>query len=139
MNMRRVTGKGNLPRHLQVLATELGGRLSSQVATEFYEMKTVAEFEKNAVEVGYEIVPTIDGSTGRGFLVGFGVSEPKKVATLLEYAQMKIYFVECSPGEIEEWTRKIQAHRRAQEADMRRRRESAQREKQKTNPLRILN
>lgn len=135
--MKRILNKGNMPKHLQVLATQMGGKLSNVAGTEFYEAKTIAEFEKNASEIGYEIVPTVDTSTDRGFLVGFSVSSPERIATLLDYSSLKIYYVECSAKEIEEWTRKIQQHRRDQEEDMRQRRTTSQESKKRKNPLKI--
>ena len=124
--MRRITHKGNLPNHLKVLATQLGGRLKSVADTEFYEANSITEFENRAQELGYEIVPTVDTSTGRGFLVGFDVKAPEKVATLLDYSSLQIYFRECSASEIEAWTKKIKEHRNDQQFDMRERREKAQ-------------
>lgn len=135
--MKRILNKGNLPKHLQVLATELGGKLAKSDRTEFYEAKTITEFEKDAATTGYEIVPTIDNSTGRGFLVGFAVSAPERVVTLLDYSALTIYYVECTDKEVEEWTKKIQQHRKDQEADMRRRREKSQAKNKEKNPLKI--
>lgn len=135
--MRRIIHKGNLPKHLQVLAKELGGRLSSQTETRFYEASSISEFEKGAVDIGYEIIPTVDTETGRGFLVGFDVSTPQRIATLLNYASLQIYYIECSPQEVEEWTKKIKSHREDQQDDMRMRRERARAIHSK-NPLKII-
>lgn len=121
--MRRIENKGNLPAHLQAFARQLGGQLSSAADTEFYEMSSVSEFEKNASEVGYEIVPTIDNSTGRGFLVGFDVTEPQRIATLVDYSTLKIYYIECSDAVINEWIAKMKAHRDMQQAAMYKRQE----------------
>jgi len=122
--MKKIETVGNLPNHMKAFAKQLEGQLSGGQATEFYEMSTIAEFEKNATEIGYEIVPTVDQETGRGFLVGFDVSEPQKIATLVDYSCLKIYFVECSDSELNEWVRKMKEHRDAQQAEMFRRREA---------------
>lgn len=136
--MNEITNRENLPNHLQVLAGQLGGQFSNLTSSKFYEMTTISEFERNAVDIGYEIVPTIDQSTGRGFLVGFGVSEPEKVTTLVTYMALQIYFVECSDKEVDEWTKKIQEHRLDQQIDMIERRERAQERQKKNNPLEVL-
>ena len=136
--MKRILTIGNLPKHMQVMAKETGGRLSKVAQTQFFEANSISEFEKKAVEIGYEIVPTIDGSTNRGFLVGFDVTEPKRVATLVDYSQLMMYFVECSEKEVIAWTDRIKNDRRLQEADMRKRREKSQASKMANYPLKII-
>jgi hypothetical protein len=116
--MRQIDNVGNLPAHLQAFARQLGGQLSKAASTEFYEMSSVSEFEKNASEIGYEIVPTVDTTTGRGFLVGFDVTEPQRIATLVDYSTLKIYYIECSDETIKEWIAKIKKHRDMQQAAM---------------------
>lgn len=135
--MKEILNRGNLPRHMAAFAQSLGGTFSDVPSTEFYEMSSIDEFEKKASEVGYEVVPTADTETDRGFLVGFQVTEPKKIVTLHSYAQLKIYFVECSAKEIETWTKKIISHRLAQQADMRDRRGKAQEAMRKKRPLNV--
>lgn len=135
--MKRIRNKGNLPNHLQVLANQLGGRLSGASDTEFYEANSIKEFESKASEIGYEIIPTIDTSTGKGFLVGFDVSAPEKIATLLDYSTLKIYFVSGTDKDIESWTKKIRQHRLDQQEDMRRRQEEA-RIKHSKNKLNVI-
>jgi len=126
--MRRIYTAGNLPKHLSLLAKSLGGILSKTDHTEFYEMTNIDEFEKAAAgelkdDIKFEIVPpTVDMSTGRGFLVGFQVEEPKKIVTLQSYVTMKVYFIECSSSDVIAWTDKIRSHRQQQEEDMRQRR-----------------
>lgn len=122
--MKRIENIGNLPNHMQAFAKQLEGQLSNAPSTEFYEMESVAEFESKAVDIGYEIVPTIDASTGRGFLVGFDVTEPQRIATLVDYSTLKLYFKECSDSEIKQWIAKMKEHRDTQQAEMFRRRES---------------
>lgn len=121
--MRKIENKGNLPNHLQAFARELGGQLANAPNTEFYEMSSVSEFESKASEVGYEIVPTIDSETGRGFLVGFDVTEPQRITTLVDYSTLKIYFKECSDADINQWIEKIKKHRDMQQVAMFERRE----------------
>jgi len=116
--MKRIENIGNLPNHLQAFAKQLGGQFSNAPSTDFYEMESVAEFESKAVEIGYEIVPTIDTTTGRGFLVGFDVTEPQRIATLVNYSTLKLYFKECSDIEIKQWVAKMKEHRDAQQAEM---------------------
>jgi len=132
--MKRITNIGNLPNHLQLFAKQLGGVLS-ECDTEFYEINYINEFEKKAVEIGYEIVPAVDTSTGRGFLTGFSAEEPKDIITLVSYVKLKIYFVECTRQEIEEWTLKIREHRDMQQDNSIERRIKNQKEKNKKNPL----
>ncbi len=122
--MNKIENVGNLPNHMQAFAKQLEGNLSSAPSTEFYEMSSVQEFESKAVEIGYEIVPTVDTSTGRGFLVGFDVTEPKRIATLVDYSTLKIYFKECSDVEIKEWITKMKRHRDEQQAEMFKKREA---------------
>jgi hypothetical protein len=137
MNFKKIESQGNLPRHLKVLAKQLGGTYSKSYS-EFFETSSIAEFEKSAYEIGYEIVPTIDTESGRGFLVGFSVSDPKRVSTFDSYVKLDIYFVACSSKEVEEWTKRIKKHRLAQEKDMQRRRTKAQMKLSKST-LKILN
>lgn len=125
--MKEITNVGNLPRHLQAFAKELGGAFAGVAGTEFYEMNSVDEYEKKAMEVGYECIPTVDQSTGRGYLVGFEATEPKRIVTLQNYSQLKIYFVECTEQQVTEWTEKIQEHRELQQEDMFERRNRAER------------
>lgn len=125
--MKKIENKGNLPAHLRAFATELSSRLTGGQETEFYEMSSISEFEKKAPEEGYEIVrPTVDMETNRGFLVGFAVSTPKRIITLVDYSQLKIYFVECSPAAINKWTKRISEDRIDQEQDMTFRRKQSQ-------------
>lgn len=135
--MKKIDNIGNLPRHMVAFAKSLGGTFSEVPSTEFYEMSSIDEFEKNATEVGYEIVPTVDTSTGRGFLVGFDITEPKRIVTLHSYCQMKIYFVSCTDTDIKSWTRKILSHRDDQQRDMRSRRDTAQEAKRRKKPITV--
>ena len=123
--MKRILTIGNLPKHMQVMAKETGGRLSKVAQTQFFEANSISEFEKKAVEIGY-------------VLVGFDVTEPKRVATLVDYSQLMMYFVECSEKEVIAWTDRIKNDRRLQEADMRKRREKSQASKMANYPLKII-
>lgn len=134
--MKRIETEGNLPPHLRAFAKQLGGQLSN-ASTEFYEAESVSEFELKATEIGYEIVPTIDGSTGRGYLVGFDVTEPQRIATLVDYSTLKLYFKECSDTEIKQWIEKMKEHRDAQQADMFRRRGNTQLNRQQRRALKL--
>lgn len=136
--MKRIASIGNLPKHLQAFAKELGGKLAKHTGTEFFESYSITEFEKSAVTLGYEIVPTIDSDTSRGFLVGFDVSEPSRISSGDYVATLKIYYVECTPSEVEQWTKKIKQHRLDQQADMMIRREKAQANMKLRNRLKIL-
>lgn len=133
----KIENKGNLPKHLQVFAKALEGQLSTGTDTEFYEYKSISEFEKDAhmLNEGFEIIPTVDTSTGRGFLVGFAVSEPKRIVTLTSYVQLKIYFVEGTEQEIKTWTERIKSDRQAQQEDMYKRRNKTQKKMNKNKPL----
>lgn len=117
--MKKVDNVGNLPSHLQLFARSMGGILSATDTTEFYEMESIKEFESSAADIGYEVYPSVDMKTGRGFLVGFSASEPIKIITLSSYVVLKIYFIEGTSDEIKQWTIKITEHRKMQEQEMR--------------------
>lgn len=122
--MKRIDFKGNLPTHIGIFAKQLGGVFSQVKGTEFWEASSIEEFEKNASEIGYEIIPSIDGSTDRAFLVGFDAKDSEIVGPNgEEYSQLKMYFIEITPEELKAWDRKIKAHRAMQEEDMRARQE----------------
>lgn len=139
--MKQVHFKGNLPSHMQLFAKQLGGVFSQVGDTEFWEAQSIAEFEKGAAEIGYEIVPTIDGSTDRAFLVGFDAEDSVIVGSDGDsYSKLRIYFIEITPEELKAWDKKIKAHRAAQEADMRAREElSRQAHKKRKKLQRIVN
>lgn len=139
MAKEKIENKGNLPNHLQVFAKALEGHLSVGEDTEFYEYKTIREFEKDAHmdNEGFEIIPTIDTSTDRGFLVGFSVAEPKKIVTMTSYAKLTIYFVEATSQEVEQWTTRIIQDRLNQQEDMYNRRAKTQDKMRRRNPLTI--
>jgi hypothetical protein len=116
--MKRVYTSGNMPKHVALFAKALQGQLSGQKETEFWEASNIKEFEKNAVDIGYEIIPTMDSTTERGFLVGFDVAESKLVGPNGQlYAQLKMYFVECNKSEFDAWVKKIKTHRDMQQDD----------------------
>ena len=122
--MNQINFKGNLPSHMQLFAKELGGIFSQAEDTEFWEASTIDELEKNASEIGYEIVPTIDGSTDRAYLVGFDAEDSILIGPDGDsYSRLKMYFVEITPEELKAWDKKIKAHRNAQIQDMRVRKE----------------
>lgn len=116
--MKKISFKGNMPKPVQLFATQLTGIFSGQKETEFWEASSISEFEKNASEIGYEIVPTLDSSTGRGFLVGFEVEDSKIVGRDGQsYNQLKMYFIEVTEEQLNYWTKKIKLHRDLQQQD----------------------
>lgn len=115
--MKRIYHKGGMPAHVQAFARQLTGKLSGQKETEFWEMSSITEFEKNASEIGYEIIPAMDMNTNRGYLVGFEAIESVIVGPLDSYVQLKMYFIEVSEGEFKNWVKKIKEHRAMQEED----------------------
>lgn len=116
--MKKIYTKGNMPSHIAAFARQLQGSLSGQKETEFYEASSIEEFEKKASELGYEIIPAADMSTERAYLVGFDVEESKIVGPGGSlYAQLKMYFVECTQEEFEKWVKKIKNHRDLQQED----------------------
>ena len=116
--MKKIHASGNMPNHIAVFAKQLQGALAGQKETEFWEASSIDEFEKNASEIGYEICPTADMSTGRGYLVGFDVSDSEIVSgSGMNYAQLKMYFIEVTPSELNAWTKKIKEHRDMQQED----------------------
>jgi hypothetical protein len=139
--MKQISFKGNLPSHMRVFAKQLGGIFSQVGDTEFWEASSIAEFEKSASEIGYEIVPTIDGSTDRAFLVGFDAEDSVIVGSDGDsYSKLKMYFIEITPEELKAWDRKIKAHRAMQEQDMRAREElSRQAHKKRKKLQQIVN
>lgn len=107
-----------MPKHVASFAKQLKGQTAGQKETEFWEMSSIEEFEKNASEIGYEIIPAMDMKTNRGYLVGFDVEEPTIVGPWgHQYAQLKMYFVECSLSDFESWVKKIKKHRDLQQKD----------------------
>jgi len=116
--MKQIYNKGNLPGHVAAFAKQLTGVWSGQKETEFWEASSITEFEKNASEIGYEIVPALDGATNRGYLVGFAVEESKLVSLGNDYAQLKMYFIEVSLADFNAWVKKIKLHREEQQIDM---------------------
>jgi hypothetical protein len=115
--MKRIQNRGNLPNHMQVFARQLTGIFTSEKETEFWEASNITEFEKNASEIGYEIIPAMDMSTNRGFLVGFDVTDSNIVSVGESYVQLKMYFVEVSGSEFKAWVKKINEHRALQQMD----------------------
>jgi hypothetical protein len=116
--MKRVYTSGNMPQHVAVFAKQLSGQLIGMKETEFWEASSIDEFEKNAFEIGYEIIPTEDMSTGRSYLVGFDVTDSEIVsANNTSYAQLKMYFIEITSQELRAWTKKIKEHRNMQQED----------------------
>jgi len=122
--MKKIEHKGNLPPHVAVFAQQLQGKFSGQKETEFWEASSISEFEKNASEVGYEIVPAMDMSTNRAYLVGFDVVDSVFIGFNENYAQLKMYFIEITPSEYNAWVKKIRSHREEQELDAYLRRQS---------------
>lgn len=115
--MKRIDNKGNMPAHIAAFAKQLSGSLIGQKETEFWEASSVTEFEKNASEIGYEIVPAMDMVTQRGYLVGFDVEESPIQGINESYAHLKMYFVEVGASEFTAWVKKIKGHRQDQELD----------------------
>jgi hypothetical protein len=115
--MKKISNKGNLPSHVGAFAVQLQGKLSGQKETEFWEASIIEEFEKNASEIGYEIVPAMDMSTNRGYLVGFDVVESPIQGINESYAQLKMYFIEVNDTEFNSWVKKIKQHREDQQKD----------------------
>jgi len=91
--------------------------MSGQKETEFWEMSSIDEFEKNASKIGYEIIPAMDMSTKRGYLVGFEVEESVIVGINEQYSQLKMYFIEVNESEFTAWVSKIKHHREMQQED----------------------
>lgn len=132
--MRKIENIGNLPGHLQLFAKKFSGMYGA-TDTEFYEFNSVDEFEKAArgdLEEGtkFEITPAVDMKNDRTFLVGFDVSEPKRIVTLDFYASLKIFFIELSPEEFKKWAERITRDRQLQQQEMFDRRERIKRSRE---------
>ena len=123
--MTKIETREDLPHHIKIFAKTLEGELSEMPATNFWEAESIDAFEKGAHEIGYEIVPTLDQSTGRAFLVGFSATDSKIITTGLTGVGLNMYFIELSEEELNEWTDKIKQHRADQLEDMVRRRNNA--------------
>ena len=115
--MNRVYKSGNMPQHIAAFARQLTGQFSQQKETEFWEMSSIDEFEKNASEIGYEIIPAMDMSTKRGYLVGFDVEDSVIVGIREQYSQLKMYFIEANEAEFNAWVAKMKKHREMQQED----------------------
>jgi len=132
--MQKIENVGNLPNHLQIFARAAKGQFSGLGDTEFYEMANITEFEHAACgkldpNVAFEIIPTVDMETGRGFLVGFEAEEPKSIVTLTSYVKLKLYFIACTDEEIKKWTIRIEGDRLAQQQEMFNRQERRKKKK----------
>jgi len=139
--MKKIEFKGNLPTHIQLFAKELGGIFNKVQDTEFWEASSIDEFEKNASEIGYEIIPTVDGATDRGYLVGFDAQDSEIVGSDGDsYSKLTMHFIEITPEELKAWDRKMKAHREDQLIDMRAREELSKRaHKRKITAIETLN
>jgi hypothetical protein len=102
-------------------------------------MSTIKEFEDKAVEIGYEIIPTLDKSTNRAYLVGFDVTDPKTIITLHSYAKITMYFIEITSAELRQWDAKIRSDRLDQQEDMRNRQEKLKKKREANDKSRIQN
>ena len=129
--MKRVYNKGNLPTHVAAFAQQLTGVFNGQKETEFWEASSITEFEKNASEIGYEIVPAMDMATGRGYLVGFEAVDSEVVSITESYTQLKMYFIEVAGAEFSQWVKKIKGHREEQQLDSALRKEQSETTKKK--------
>lgn len=115
--MEQIKTKDNLPPAVKAFCKELTGVLSGQKETEFWEASSIDEFEKNASDIGYEIVPSLDIEHNRAYLVGFSVEESEILTFNNQYMQMKMYFIEITPQEFKDWNDKIKFHRELQQRD----------------------
>lgn len=115
--MKRIYKAGNMPAHIAAFAKQLTGAFSGQKETEFWEMSSIDEFEKNASQVGYEIIPAMDMATKRGYLVGFDVEDSVIVGFNEQYSQLKMYFIEVTESEFNSWVAKMRKHREMQQKD----------------------
>jgi len=82
-------------------------------------MSSITEIENKAVELGFELYPTVDATTERAYLVGFDAEEPVHIVTVHSYAKLKMYFIEITTEELRNWDRKIRNDRQDQMDDMR--------------------
>ena len=115
--MKRIYHKGGMPTPVAAFAVQLKGKFCGQKETEFWEASSISEFEKKASEIGYEIVPAMDMSTNRGYLVGFDVVDSPIVGLNESYAQLKMYFIELDNVSFNAWVNKIKQHRIDQQID----------------------
>lgn len=116
--MRKIERAGNMPAPISAFAKQLTGNLAGQKETEFWEAYSITEFEKNASEIGYEIIPAMDMNTKRGYLVGFDVEDSVIIGLGNQsYAQLKMYFVEVSEADFTAWVNKIKTHREMQQEE----------------------
>ena len=131
--MRRVYQSGNMPNHVAAFAQQLTGMMSGQKETEFWEAANLEEFEKNASEIGYEIIPALDNETKRAYLVGFDVETDNNIylADGSLYAQLKMYFIELTTSQFKQWVAKIKEHRELQQEDYFIRKEKTDKQRQR--------
>lgn len=131
--MKRIYFRGSLPNPLQLFAKQIG--TLDIPDTEFWEMSSIEELEKKAVEIGYEIVPTKDMETERGYLVGLDAEEPKLIIGRNSAVKLKLYFIELEQAEFDQWVRKIKTHREQQLKDMQRRRTKIEKQRKKKSEI----
>ena len=111
--MKEITNKGNLPKHLQVMAKEVQGQRS----TLFFECSNAEEL-LNLAKDGKceETTVTLDRSTAKGFMVAFSFVD----STITDIAGdslvvMNIYFTELTDVEAKKYKKMLHEHRNQQE------------------------
>ena len=140
--MKRIHNKGNMPSHIALFAKKVGGVGFSNVKdTEFWEAANIDEFEKKASEIGYEIIPAIDNSTERAFLVGFDAEDSVIVGPGGQsYSALRMYYIEITREELKTWDKKIRMHRKLQQEEMSQRQELTKKaHKNKTRLQQLVN
>jgi hypothetical protein len=111
--MKEIFSKGNLPKHLQVMAKEFEGERS----TKFFEFNTADQLLNHAKDGNCEeTTVTVDKTTARGFMVAFSFKD----STILDSSGsqllvMNIFYAELTPEESRYYSKMLSEHRDQQE------------------------
>ena len=111
--MKEITTRGNLPKHLQVMAKEVEGQRS----TLFFECNTADELLQLAADGKCEETSvTIDRDTSKGFMVAFSFTDSAiEDLTGNKLIVMNIYFTELTDQEALKYKKMLHTHRQEQE------------------------
>lgn len=111
--MTEITQRGNLPKHLQVMAKEVDGQRS----TRFYEMTGPDELLNHAKDGNCEeTTVTLDASTARGFMVAFSFND-SSIENLEgdKLVVMNVFFTELDSEQARYYRKMLHEHRNQQE------------------------
>lgn len=121
--MNKIENRDNLPKHLRVFLQKMPDNFGDNIDTEIWEMSNIQEFERGAAglideKIKYEIIPTLDRSTDRAYLVGFDACDTSEVISDFYNSKLLLYFVEITTEQYHAWIKRIKEHRELQIEEM---------------------